>query len=119
MNFLAVFLGGAVGATLRYFVILWSPAEAVLWIVNIVGSFSMGALQAYYLQKSAPVWKVFWTTGILGSFTTFSSFSAEWFTYFEVNPFYASIYAIGITISCFLAAFIGFLLLRKRGEQIV
>lgn len=117
MNFLAVFLGGAIGTSLRYLIILSSPAETVLWTVNIIGSFIMGALQAYYLQKSAPGWKLFWTTGILGSFTTFSSFSAEWFTYFELDPFYAGLYAVTMTISCFLAASMGFLLLRKKGEQ--
>lgn len=114
MNFFAVFLGGAIGAVLRYFIILWVPDVAVLWAVNLLGSFIMGIFQAYYMRQSHPTWKLFWTTGLLGSFTTFSSFSAEWFIQFQISPLSACFYALAMTISCFVVAYLGFLLLEKR-----
>ena len=83
---LLVFLGGGVGAAARHGV---NVAAARLigidfpWgtvIVNIVGSFAMGAFAAWFAFRGAGLSqhaRLFATTGVLGGFTTFSSFSLD------------------------------------------
>ena len=48
-------------------------------LVNIAGSFFIGAVIAYSLRNEtfAANWKLFLATGICGGFTTFSAFSLE------------------------------------------
>ena len=80
---LAIALGGAIGAVGRHYV---SVAMVLLvgygfpWgtlVVNIVGSFLMGAL----IETMTLVWspsveiRALLTVGLLGAFTTFSTFS--------------------------------------------
>jgi len=84
-NFLAVVLGGGIGAGLRYWlagtIAAATPGSfpVAIMVVNILGSFIMGVLtEAFALRFSlAPEWRTFLTAGILGGFTTFSSFSLE------------------------------------------
>jgi fluoride exporter len=84
--FLQVALGGAFGASLRYFVagqITRRAGSAFPWGtlgVNVFGSFVMGMAVMVLvrrtdasLQHLAP----FFMTGLLGGFTTFSAFSLE------------------------------------------
>ncbi len=76
---LAVMLGGALGAALRYGVALGLAAAAARFpwhtlAVNLVGSFVMGLLIASALRDTA---RLFLLTGVLGGFTTFSAFSIE------------------------------------------
>lgn len=113
MNFLIVFLGGAIGASLRYLVLLFFPAGLVLWFVNGLGSFLMGCLQAYFSAKSAPKWKLFLTTGMLGAFTTFSAFTVEWFALMKLSFFSSFFYMVGMTIFCTAVASLGYLLIHK------
>ena len=79
-----VALGGALGASARYIAGVaitrqfGSPVFPLgVIIVNIVGSFLMGALVVFLGQKGLTHWNAFLATGILGGFTTFSSFSLE------------------------------------------
>lgn len=83
--FMAVALGGALGASGRYFF----AAQALRLMgpgfpwgtlgVNILGSLAMGVLvEALALRFSAsPELRVFLVTGLLGGFTTFSAFSLD------------------------------------------
>jgi len=84
-QFLAVALGGAVGAGGRYLVMVgfghWF-GHGFPWgtmVVNVVGSFILGA----FIETSALVWspspelRSFIAIGILGAFTTFSAFSLD------------------------------------------
>lgn len=118
MSVFLVFLGGAIGAVLRYCVTIFVPVSVVLWLVNGLGSFLMGVLQAYFLRKASPNWKVFLTTGVLGSFTTFSGFSAEWFSIMNHSFLLATIYLFGMTIFCIVLAFLGYLIVYKKGGKI-
>ena len=82
---LSVALGGAVGATARYFLgnhlETWVGAEFP-WstlTINIVGSFMLGvfvALSALIWSPSATL-RAFLVIGVLGGFTTFSAFSLD------------------------------------------
>jgi CrcB protein len=84
---LLVFLGGGIGAAARHGVNVgvgrlvgtgfpWSTP-----LINIVGSFLMGAIAAWLAFKGGTGWtqhaRLFLTTGILGGFTTFSAFSLD------------------------------------------
>ena len=84
-HLLAVSLGGALGATGRYLVMVgvghWFghgfPYGTL--VVNIVGSFLLGAM----IETSALVWspspemRAFIVVGVFGAFTTFSTFSLD------------------------------------------
>jgi len=81
---IAVALGGATGALVRYSVYLlvnkWieSPAPLATWTVNLVGCLIIGFLAPFMSASSIPVpWRLFILVGFLGSFTTFSTFSLE------------------------------------------
>lgn len=77
-----VALGGAMGATARYGVNRAAVAAfgpGFPWatlIVNVAGSFLMGAL-AVVLSRLGNAWAPLLMTGVLGGFTTFSAFSLD------------------------------------------
>lgn len=79
MNVLAVFIGGVIGTGLRLGVDALLPHQApgaFPWstlIVNVAGSFALGALVAR-IWPTAPAWlRAGLGAGLLGSFTTFSA----------------------------------------------
>ena len=86
---LQVALGGAIGASGRY---LTGVAAVRLighgfpWgtlVVNVAGSFLMGALIVTLAHTSGTRFAPFLMTGILGGFTTFSAFSLDAVTLYE------------------------------------
>ncbi|MDB5198225.1 MAG: protein CrcB [Chitinophagaceae bacterium] len=83
ISFLLVGAGGAIGSMLRYGVAL-APVNKFFpyhtFIVNIIGSFLIGALMGLLLKNNITNdgWK-FLATGVCGGFTTFSAFSLEGF----------------------------------------
>jgi fluoride exporter len=85
MGYLAVFIGGGIGAALRHGVnraaLAWlGPAFPYgTMIVNIAGGLLMGMLAELFLIKGggSQEWRLFLTTGGLGGFTTFSAFSLD------------------------------------------
>jgi CrcB protein len=83
-NWLAVAIGGAMGATLRYATsivalrLFGSGFPFGTLLVNCAGSFLMGLLYAYGAQFSlSPTVKALVGVGFLGALTTFSTFSNE------------------------------------------
>lgn len=81
----AVAGGGLIGSALRASVGVLIPSSpgslpASTLIVNLVGSFLLGAYLARRQRTVAEVWTLrFWAIGALGSLTTFSGFSYETF----------------------------------------
>lgn len=78
-----VFLGGGLGATLRWglsvlAVRLTGSAHAATLLVNVLGCLVMGVLLAWFQTRPHMAWQLLLTTGVLGGLTTFSTFSAEW-----------------------------------------
>jgi fluoride exporter len=76
----AVFVGGGVGATLRWLVAaLVGGGPWAIFLINVTGSIVMGVLAGLFAMKwSAPMeLRTFLTTGILGGYTTFSTFSLD------------------------------------------
>ena len=88
MRILAIALGGAIGALLRYLVSGWAYSaipflDGFPWgtfVVNMIGAFLIGFLwQMLDYVTISPEMRLLIFTGGLGAFTTFSTF--EWETY--------------------------------------
>lgn len=84
LGFVAVGLGAALGAWLRWLLgLMLNPLFPTLPLgtlaANLTGGFLVGVAVAYFSQNSAlpPEVRLFAITGFLGGLTTFSTFSAE------------------------------------------
>ncbi|MDD5297408.1 MAG: fluoride efflux transporter CrcB [Rhodocyclaceae bacterium] len=83
-GFLAVGLGAAFGAWLRWWLSLaLNPAFPTLPLgtlaANLIGGYLVGVAVSFFAQSTAlpPEARLFAITGFLGGLTTFSTFSAE------------------------------------------
>lgn len=84
-GYLAIFVGGGLGAALRHAVnrtsltYFGSAFPYGTLIVNVVGGLLMGVLAELFLVKGggSQEFRLFLTTGFLGGFTTFSAFSLD------------------------------------------
>jgi CrcB protein len=116
-----VALGGALGSAARYGVNVLSGrlfGAGFPWhtlIVNVAGSFIMGALVALMAAR----WNVgqdtraFLTTGILGGFTTFSAFSLDFALLVERRDYLlASSYVLASVGLSLIAIMAGLALVR-------
>lgn len=84
MSWLAVGLGAAIGAWLRWGLGLWLNAlhkELPLGTLaaNLGGAYLIGIALGFFAghPSLSPEWRLFLITGFLGGLTTFSTFSAE------------------------------------------
>lgn len=85
--FIAIGVGAAVGAWLRWGLGLWlNPLVPTLPMgtlaANLLGGYLIGLSIAFFAQQPglSPEWRLLIITGFLGGLTTFSTFSAEIFT---------------------------------------
>ena len=83
-SFIAVGLGAAIGAWLRWGLGLWlNPVLPQLplgtLLSNLIGGYLVGIAMAFFMQHPglSPEWRLLIITGFLGGLTTFSTFSAE------------------------------------------
>lgn len=83
-SFLAIGIGAACGAWLRWGLGLWlNPALPELPLgtlaANMVGGYLIGLAVAFFMQHPglSPEWRLLIITGFLGGLTTFSTFSVE------------------------------------------
>ena len=84
LGFLAVGIGAAFGAWLRWIMGLWlnavmSNLPLGTLLANLGGGYLIGMAVALFSShpEMSPEWKLFLITGFLGGLTTFSTFSAE------------------------------------------
>ena len=85
MNYVLVFIGGGLGASLRHAVnmlcarCIGTGFPYGTFIINITGSTVMGLIAGYLAFKgeASQPWRLFLMTGVLGGYTTFSAFSLD------------------------------------------
>ncbi len=113
---LAVAVGGALGASIRYLVNLLVVAvfnAQLFWAtlsVNVVGCFLMGMAFQYFSQQAgvSEVTRLFVTVGLLGALTTWSTFSMETVLMIQDNQLSKALaYTAVTTLCCFLAFWLG------------
>jgi len=123
MNYLLVFVGGGLGATLRHAVnVVCGRAFGTgfpygTFLINISGSLAMGLIAGYLNFKGgAQPWRLFIMTGILGGYTTFSAFSLDSILLYERGNFgQAAAYVVGSVVLAILGLFAGLSLMRQLG----
>jgi fluoride exporter len=121
MNYLLVFVGGGLGASLRHAVNMICArclGTAFPWgtfIINISGSTAMGLIAGYLAFKgeASQAWRLFLMTGILGGYTTFSAFSLDAVLLYERGEIaLALFYVLGSVVFSILGLFAGLALVR-------
>lgn len=122
MNYLLVFIGGGLGASLRHAVNMLcarSFGTAFPWgtfIINITGSTVMGLIAGYLAFKggASQHWRLFLMTGILGGYTTFSAFSLDAALLYERGETgLALLYVLGSVALSIAGLFAGLALIRQ------
>ena len=122
MEWLAVSLGGALGAVLRHalasMVTAQSKTEFPLGIftVNVVGSLLMGVFYVVLVQRQmlGDPWRDFALVGLLGAFTTFSTFSMQAYELITNGRWVMALgYVLASVLVCLLAVFVGVFLSRQ------
>ena len=118
MNAILVFVGGGLGALLRFaagraaLLAGWAPPLATLG-VNILGCFAMGLLAGWFTTKGGSEGaRLFLLTGLLGGFTTFSAFGLDTLTLWRTGPAHAAAYVAASVIVSLAAVALGWTLVR-------
>jgi CrcB protein len=105
---LAVFLGGAIGSLLRWFLaVKLNPAVGAepafptgTLTANLIGGFLIGLLMALLLSRDWPEEvRLLLITGLLGGLTTFSAFSWEIVNFMDQNRFDLGIMTLVISLA--------------------
>jgi|SRR4051812_22027027 CrcB protein len=121
MNYLLVFIGGGIGATLRHAVnvtcakCLGTAFPYGTFIINISGSTVMGLIAGYLAFKggASQPWRLFLMTGILGGYTTFSAFSLDTALLYERGELaLGALYVVGSVGLSIAGLFAGLALVR-------
>jgi CrcB protein len=82
-SIVAVSLGAALGALLRWQLSIWlnasfPPIPPGTLLSNLIGGYVVGIAIAFFATSTLPLeWRLFVITGFCGGLTTFSTFSAE------------------------------------------
>jgi CrcB protein len=107
-NLLFVFIGGGIGAVLRYWFSMFikiSPSGfplATFW-VNVIGCFFIGLLYSF-LNIENQALRLLLIVGLLGGFTTFSSFGNETMQLIEKGRHQTAFFYVILSNICGLAA---------------
>lgn len=116
MIWLAVAIGGAIGAMGRYgvtaylFPVMANRFPLGTLTANVVGSLLMGVCYALIIEKGvlAPEWRNLLMTGFLGAFTTFSTFSLDAVTLWQNGYGQLALIYVAISVcACVLAVTLG------------
>lgn len=122
MNYLAVLVGGGIGALIRYIFASFvqkhvSNFPLGTFLINVSGAFAIGFLSVYLVEtlNTPPSVRLLLITGILGGYTTFSTFTLEGFGLLAEGQYLKALYYIlGTNILGFLFVWLG----RIIGERL-
>jgi fluoride exporter len=112
MHWLAVAVGGALGAMARYAVSIWvfnyssDKFPYATLSVNVLGSFIMGILFVIIVERAAlpAEMRSLLMVGFLGAFTTFSTFSLDALSLWQNGHlFLALVYVLATVVLCLVA----------------
>ena len=120
MSWVAVGMGAALGAWLRWGLGLWLGGlhgfvQVGTLAANLAGGFLVGLALGFFSSNPqlTPEWRLFIITGFLGGLTTFSSFSLDAITLFERGEFgLGAIYVVGSVILSITGLWMGLLAMR-------
>ena len=124
MKWLLLFLGGGIGASLRFALAAWVDERAPVsfpWgtlAVNAAGCFAIGLLATYADEHHVlrPGTRLFLVAGVLGGFTTFSTFGLETWELVEDRAMWAALTnAVGSVVVGLVAVILGVLIARELG----
>lgn len=118
MQWLAIALGGALGAMARYAVTIqcasWMSSAVVMnarfplgtLIVNVLGSALIGVCYVLIIEKGAlsAEWRHILMVGFLGAFTTFSTFSLDALNMWQNGHQFLALSYVSITFVASLVA---------------
>ena len=112
MGYLAVALGGAAGAMLRYGLSGWVQGAGGFGFpfgtltVNVIGSFIIGLILQWSTDRFmfSPEVRLLITTGFCGGLTTFSTFSYETLRLLEGQQWLLALANIALNVALCLAA---------------
>ena len=120
MQWLAIGLGAAFGACLRGWLARFNPLHH--WIplgtlgANVLGGLLIGLALVWFERMGSglsPNIRLFVITGFLGGLTTFSTFSAEVFTFIHHGRLLAALGLVGLHVGLtLLATALGFYLFK-------
>jgi CrcB protein len=120
-----VFVGGGIGASLRYWLGLWISARtgpAFPWntlVINVTGSLLIGLIVGWLIHSPGSLgWRLFLVIGVLGGYTTFSSFAMETVNLLRERSYlYAGSYILATCVvgigACVIGVFISSLFGRN------
>ncbi len=114
IEFVLVFIGGALGAVCRYGIsvqmkrMISTEFPLATFLINLTGSFFLGLLMA---ASSDEPFRLLLGTGFLGGFTTFSTFQVENVTLYLRKKYLTLLGYVLLSVGmCILFAYIGLLL---------
>jgi len=106
MTWLALAIGGFLGAIARYLVSLRFTGMKGIFCVNILGSFLFGV--SLQVVNESGTFASFWMIGFLGAFTTFSTFAVQFVeTWMKGQATKAFTYAVVTLTGGFLFVWLG------------
>lgn len=121
MNFLAVFIGGGLGALLRYLLNLLLPKSLCYFPLatlsaNFLGCFAASAIFSFLILKSEinSVYKLLLITGFCGGLSTLSALSLEVMEFVQTGDYIkACAYIFTSLLICAISVILGIVLVRK------
>lgn len=122
MNYLLVFVGGGLGASLRHAINVGCARACGTnfpygtFVINITGSLVMGIIAGYLALKgeASQPWRLFIMTGILGGYTTFSAFSLDAVTLYQRGEMGLALFYVVGSVALSIAGLIGGLALVRH-----